>query len=301
MTAHPSIPSDPAPVSVIIPVYNGAAFVAEAVSSVLAQTRAPLETIVINDGSTDDTAAVLDTFGDRITVISQANKGLPATRNVGAWAAQGAWLAFLDADDVWLPAKLERQMARAGDTGAAMIYTDRYNIGTRGDLPEIQSAIQRLYEGDVFEDLLNANHITVSSVVIRRDVFTALQGFTEHLRAAEDWDLWVRVAERHTVAACHEPLVQYRFHGSMMSGDPRRMQEARWHVVNTALAGERGRRMAVPVRRRIVAATARTNAWDAARRGRTSMALREYGRAIAATPFEPAPYRDLLRMLLGRI
>lgn len=288
-------------VSVIIPVYNGADFVAEAVESVLAQTVPPLEVIVVNDGSTDRTADVLAGFGDRITVIHQSNKGLPATRNVGAAASRGDWLAFLDADDTWLPTKLERQLDRAERTGAALIYTDRFNVGTRGDLPEVQSEIQRMYEGDVFEDVLLGNHITVSSVIIRRDVFADARGFNEQLRAAEDWDLWVRVTARHRVAVCHEPLVRYRFHGGMMSGDPRRMREARWHVVLSALKDARGQQLPRLARQRILSATARTNAWDAARRKQRGLALREFGRALAAAPFEWAQYRDLLRMLLGRI
>lgn len=288
-------------VSVVIPVFNGAEFVADALRSVLAQTLAPLEIIVINDGSTDQTASVLAEFSGRITVVQQANRGLPATRNVGAQLARGTWLAFLDADDTWMPAKLERQMARALEVDAALIYTDRFNVGARGDLPDVQSAVQPLYEGDVFEDLLRGNHVTVTSVMVRREVFDALGGFNEQLRAAEDWDLWIRVAASYPVAAVHEPLVSYRFHSGMMSSDPRRMQKARWQVVRSGLDSLRGRRLSSAQRRQILAVTARSNAWDAVRHHCRRLALAEYGRAIAASPFDLDTYKDLLRMLVGRL
>jgi len=288
-------------VSVVIPVYNGAEFIADAVDSVLAQTAPPLETIIVNDGSTDGTARILAAFGDRVTVITQSNKGVPATRNVGARASRGRWLAFLDADDTWTPVKLERQLARGRESGAALVYTDRFNIGSRGDLPAVQSEIQGQYEGDVFENLLLANHITLSSVLVRRDVLDGLKGFNEQLRAAEDWDLWIRLAEHHRVAVCREPLVSYRFHGAMLTRDPRRMREPRWRVVRSGLASPRGRRIPAARRRQIMAATGRSNAWDAARGRSRRLALVEYGRAIAASPLEPATYKDLLRMLVGRI
>src|SRR5206468_1276757 len=145
------------------------------------------------------------------------------------------------------------------------------------------------YAGDVFVDLLLlGNRITLSSVLLRADVFRALGGFAEHLKNAEDWDLWVRVAEANRVAACAEPLVCYRFHEGMKSGDPQRMQTPR------------GRTLPLATRKRIVAATARTNAWDASRRGAGTLACREYLRALAAWPFDYGVYHDMLRFILGR-
>lgn len=295
-----SISKDPNTVSVIVPAYNTERFVAEAIESALGQSVAPLEVIVIDDGSTDRTADVLQKFGPAIAIVTQSNRGLPAARNAGAAMASGYWLAFLDADDLWLPHKLERQLQKAADPRLAMIYTDRFNIGERGILPIVQSAIQPLYSGDIFIPLLMlGNHITASSVTVRNEVFRALGGFAEDLRAAEDWDLWIRLAEHHLVGACTDPLVRYRFHGSMMSGDPRRMQIARREVVRRALQSPRGRSLDGSTRRRIVAATARTNGWDAARQRAWRLAAREYAHALLAWPFEAQVYRDLLRILAG--
>jgi len=289
-------------VSVVIPAYNAEAFLAEAVESALSQTEPPHEVIVVNDGSTDGTAAVLQAFADRIIVVTQENRGLPAARNAGAARATGAWLAFLDADDLWQPEKLARQLEVASRANVALVYTDRFNIGQRGDLPEVQSQVQPLCSGDVFIDLLTCgNPITVSSVMLRTQVFRELGGFVEFLRAAEDWDLWLRLTAEHQIAVCAEPLVSYRFHGGMMSGDPRRMQVARRQVVRRALQSARGRGLPRHVRQQALAETARMNAWDAARRGARGMAWDEFARAIAASPFNRRTWRDLLRFLLGRI
>lgn len=296
-----SISTDPNSVSAIIPAYNTERFVAEAVESVLAQTVAPFEVIVVDDGSTDGTVAVLQRFGSAIRILRQSGGGPSAARNAGAAVASGYWLAFLDADDLWLPQKLERQLEMAARAPLAMVYTDRFNIGARGALPEIHGTLQPLYGGDIFIPLLMlGNHITTSSVMVRTEVFRALNGFSEDLRAAEDWELWVRLAEHHLVGACTEPLVSYRFHGSMTSGDPRRMVFSRREVIRRALQSPRGRTLNGSTKRSITAATARQNGWDAARQRAWGLAAREYGHALLASPFERQVYRDLLRILAGR-
>ncbi len=288
-------------VSVVIPSYNCANYVGEAVESVLAQSRPPHEVIVVDDGSTDDTATALRPYLGRIRVLSQANRGLPAARNAGAALATAPWIAFLDADDTWLPEKLSRQMTLADDPAVALIYSDRFNTGARGTLPAVQGHRLELYEGDIFVPLLvQGNHLTASSAVVRADVFRALGGFAEHLRAAEDWDLWVRVAENHRVAVCREPLVCYRYHATQMSGDPRRMRDARREVVDRALATPRGRALDPGVRREILGSVARNNAMGLSRHGAWRAALVEYRAALTATPFDRRIYVDLLRFLLRR-
>jgi glycosyltransferase involved in cell wall biosynthesis len=288
-------------VSVVITAYNCEAYIGEAVESVLNQTVPAHEIIVVDDGSTDGTREILEHFATRIRVISRSNGGPSAARNAAVAAATGHWIGFLDGDDVWLPSKLEQQLAVGVDPSVALVYSDRFNIGNRGSFPEVQSEIQRMYSGDVFEDLmLLGNHITNSSVLIRAAVFRELDGFDEQLPPAEDWDLWIRVAETYRIGVCPEPLVRYRFHDGMISGNPQKMCSARDKVVRRGLATARGLALSARTRREILAAVSRTNAWDAARRRANGLAFREYLRALAFNPWKPPTYVDFLRFVLGR-
>ena len=283
-------------VSVIIPAFNAESFIVDAVRSVLDQTYRDLEVIVVDDGSTDGTLARLAVFGDRIRVHQQSNKGVAAARNAGVAAAQGGWIAFLDADDLWLPHKLERQLASAS---AAMLYTDRLNIGARGDLPEIQSAITPMHGGDVFALLLGeGNFITNTSVMMRRDLFEQMGGFYTGLNGTEDWDLWIRIAERHEIGFVDEPLVRYRFHPGGLSRNFLKMGRERLQVIARALALPRGRALDWRTQRRIWAETWRTNGYEAGRAGARTQALLDYARAAASWPLEIQPYKEAVKVCL---
>jgi glycosyltransferase involved in cell wall biosynthesis len=225
-----------ASVSVVIPAHNAESFIREALDSVLAQTTQPCEIIVVADCCTDGTTDVVREYAGHVRLLFSDAGNAAAARNAGSRAATGDWLAFLDADDCWLPEKLERQLRVAETPQTALVYTDRYNFGNRGDLPEVHGSVQPLYRGDVFVDLLVlGNHITLSSVLVRRDVFIQLGGFAETLKNAEDWEMWIRVAAAHRIEACEEPLVRYRFHASSKSANPERMRIARLAVTESAL------------------------------------------------------------------
>jgi len=285
-------------VSVIIPAYNAEAFIVDTVNSALAQTFKDLEIIVVDDGSKDGTVAALATFGDRIRVHQQANGGVAKARNTGVALATGTWVAFLDADDLWLPTKIERQLDCA--QAAPMIYTDRLNIGARGDLPELQSVVTPMHDGDVFVPLLReGNFITNTSVMIQRDLFEKLGGFYTGLNGTEDWDLWIRVAERHPIALVPEPLVKYRFHGGSISKNWARMSRERTQVIARALELERGASLDWKTRRQIWAETWRTNGWDAGRSGARLDALAGYARAALAWPLYPVPYKEAVKVCLN--
>lgn len=284
-------------VSVLIPAYNAERYIGETIASALAQTHRDFEVIVVDDSSTDGTAAVLASFGNAIKVHRQVNSGAATARNTAAALATGEWLAFLDADDLWEPRKLERQLAMAT---TALCYSNRSNFGERGPVPEIQSDVTTMHDGDVFATLLlEGNFITSSSVLIRRDTFADLGGFTTTLKNAEDWDLWLRVAERHDVRYCPEPLVRYRFHAGGKSRNHRRMAVARQSVVSRALDSPRGRQLSWPLRRRIWAETCRTNAWDAGQAGARADALRDYARAAMAWPLAAQPFKEALKVCLN--
>jgi glycosyltransferase involved in cell wall biosynthesis len=194
-------------VSVIIPTYNRAAWVMEAAASVLAQTYRDFELFVVDDGSTDTTLAALASFGSEIKICRREERqGVSAARNLGAKAATGEWLAFLDSDDLWLPDKLARQVEYLeANPDLVICQTGETWIrnGVRVNPPEAC----RKMEGDIFLPSLSRCLVSPSAVMLHRRLFEELGGFDEELPAAEDYDLWLRIAWRHPVGLVPEPLV----------------------------------------------------------------------------------------------
>lgn len=283
-------------ISIIIPAYNAEDYIRDAVDSALAQTHRDREVIVVDDSSTDDTPLILKSYGDRIVVHRQPNAGVSGARNTGVERSSGDWVAFLDADDVWRPTKLEAQLAIST---TPISYTNRFNFGNRGHLPEVQSDVTPLLSGDVFERLLlRGNFITVSSVMMTRGVFAELGGFVHQPGGCEDWDFWLRAAQRYEFSMCPEPLVGYRFTANSMSRNYRAMAPARRRVVSRALDSEKGRKLSWHVRQRIWAETCRTNGWDASQAGARLDALRNYAAAAAAWPLAIQPFKEALRVCL---
>lgn len=203
-------------VSVIIPTYNYARFLGEAVDSALAQTHPPLEVIVVDDGSTDATSDVLASYGDRIRVLRQGNQGVATARNTGIAAARGEYLAFLDADDIWKPRKLELQMARfEADPSFGLVLCGWESFDPSGKTIEVQVKGK---EGRVASALLRMDPETIgaagSTVVVPKRVAEEIGGFDSRLPPSEDWDFCYRVAVRYPFGHVAEPLLRYRLHGS---------------------------------------------------------------------------------------
>lgn len=196
-------------VSVVIPAYNAAWCVARAVDSVLAQTRAADDIIVVNDGSTDGTVDVLAHYGDAVRVISQPNAGLSAARNAGIAAARGDWVAFLDADDWWLPGKLAAQCALIeADPALGFCGGAAQTVDTEGRT--LGSWDPPASRGDILTDIF-AVHATVagsgSAVIARRELFARTGGFDTTLRSLEDIDMWMRLAAVTRYDCVRERLV----------------------------------------------------------------------------------------------
>ena len=211
-------------VSVVIPTYNSAPFVTQAIESVLAQTVAPAEIIVVDDGSSDDTAAALAPYQNRIRYIYQENMGVSAARNRGVEAANGDFVAFLDADDIWHPQKLELQMDAFAKIPALGL------LGTRGfflpftDLPHYDKLPSRPYSFISWRQLAVKNHICASSVIVRSSILNIAGDFDTTLQGPEDRDLWLRIAEISTVVNLDLPLVGYRIVPGSVSQQPERCQ-----------------------------------------------------------------------------
>lgn len=229
-------------ISVIIPAYNAQATIAEAVQSVLAQSWPNVECVVVNDGSTDGTAAVLEPLRDRITWIDKANGGFASARNMGMQAATGEWIAWLDADDIFEPEKLERQMALLTmRPELGLICSDFSMFDESGELAH--SAIKQYYGvfssgvtletafehgatlengdhvryGNAFDALLKGNFIHPPTALFRKNVFEAVGAQCTDLVNATDYEYFLRIAQRYTIGYVDVPLLRYRISDSQSS------------------------------------------------------------------------------------
>ena len=199
-------------ISVMIPVYNSARFLQEAIESVLAQTYKDYEIIVIDDGSTDNTKEVLAPYCDRIRYIYQQNQGASSARNKGIRYSQGEYIAFLDADDIWLPEKLHIQVDYLDNNQEiALIYSWALWVDVNGrPLNKRNRSNRSLPTGDIFNILFVRNFITPSSVMIRKRMLDTVGLFDESLTHAEDHELWLRIAREFKGFGINKYLCKYR-------------------------------------------------------------------------------------------
>ncbi|MDO8434903.1 MAG: glycosyltransferase family A protein [Candidatus Binatus sp.] len=229
-----------ADVSVIIPTYNRSAMVLEAVESVLGQTHASFGLIVVDDGSTDGTFEELSRINEqRMRVVRIANGGPAAARNHGVAIANAPMIAFLDSDDLWMPQKLERQLAfMRAHHDCAISQTDE--IWMRGGRRVNPGLRHRKRAGDIFVDSLRTCLISPSAMIMRIELFRSLGGFNEIMRAAEDYDLWLRILMNHPVGLLDEALVTRRAgHPGQLSATIPAIDRFRILALTKLLADER--------------------------------------------------------------
>ena len=193
-------------ISIIIPTYNRWTFLLQAVESVFKQTFSDYELIVIDDGSTDGTGEGLKPYENRLQYIYQENRGVSAARNTGLQAARGDWIAFLDSDDYWLPAKLETQVRFFAENPQALICQTE-EIWIRHGRRVNPHKKHRKFSGDIFSPSLIRCIVSPSAVMIRREFLSQIGPFDESLPACEDYDLWLRISCRFPVFLIEEPLV----------------------------------------------------------------------------------------------
>jgi glycosyltransferase involved in cell wall biosynthesis len=204
-------------VSVIIPTYNRAHTLPRAIDSVLSQTLAPLEIIVVDDGSVDDTARLMHERYDQYDYHQQANQGVSSARNRGIDKARGEWIALLDSDDRWLPNKLQTQFdALAGSPHYRLCHTNELWI--RNGVRVNQMNKHAKSGGKIFQRCLPLCVISPSSVVMHRTLFDDFGGFDTQLPACEDYDLWLRICAREEVLFIDKPLIEkYGGHPDQLS------------------------------------------------------------------------------------
>jgi glycosyltransferase involved in cell wall biosynthesis len=213
-------------VSVIIPNYNYERFLGKAVDSALGQTYHDIEVIVVDDGSKDGSREIIDGYAGRIEAIFQKNQGVAAARNNGVAAAGGEYIAFLDADDVWLPAKLELQVGMfADDPELGMVHVGIVEIDDAGNCLDEHLDGQ---QGWVADELLRFERGVIlgggSGILVRRDVFDEIGGFDARMSTSADWDLFYRIASRHPVGFIPRVLLKYRIHASNMHSNIKAME-----------------------------------------------------------------------------
>jgi glycosyltransferase involved in cell wall biosynthesis len=218
-------------VSVIIPTHNRAHYICEAIDSALAQTYQNVEIVVVDDGSTDDTRAVLKDYEDKIHYYYQENQGVSAALNFGIEMSSGQYLAFLDDDDIWFPKMLEVQVAYLEvhpDVG--MVHADMLIMeeGSGDPRPRKRGLSRPIPSGYVFTELIQGNFIMGSTMVVRRSCLDKVGLFDPELRVAEDMDLWLRIAQRFPITYLNRSLGIRRLHGTNISRNPLFMQE--WHL-----------------------------------------------------------------------
>jgi glycosyltransferase involved in cell wall biosynthesis len=215
-------------ISAIIPTYNYGRFLRDAIDSALAQTYPPLEVIVVDDGSTDDTSRILAGYGDRIRAIRQDNQGVGAARNTGIAAAKGEYLAFLDSDDLWMQRKLELELTRfQADPALGLVHCGAESFDNDGNTRE---TLLSGLEGWVAPDLLCLEREVIttpgSGTMVPRRVALEIGGFDPELQPSEDWDFCYRLASRYRVAYVPQVLVRYRLHGKGIHLNIPRMEQA---------------------------------------------------------------------------
>jgi glycosyltransferase involved in cell wall biosynthesis len=283
-------------VSVVIPTHNRARMLAEAIQSVLGQTRPADEILVVDINSTDDTGSVLETFKDAVTPLSVEKNGPSPARNRGIAAAKGDYVAFLDDDDLWHPEKLKIQMEFLEANGeVAMVSADTVPLGE--DIREVRPDRSSWRKGDLFPRLFMKSYVSTPTVVVRRDVFDDVGGFNESYLRVEDYDLWLRIAAVRPTAHFQKPLAWIRKSPGRMSDDKIDLRQTARKVLLEHYDPDR-----IP-RRHLSRRMSDLEIYcgrEYLKLGNKDMAGRCFRAAVNWTPLRPRPYRYLLAGIFRR-
>ena len=286
-------------VSVVIATYNMGRYLPQAVQSVLSQSYTNVEVQIVDDGSSDDTSAIVEQWREepRVRVHRQENCGQARAKNQGMALSRGRFVAFLDADDLWLPEKLARQMPLfKGHPEIGVVYSDFQCVD--GDGKPLLQDPPRMRRGWVSGALLIENFIGYSAGVVRRECLERYGGFDETLRMGIDYDLWLRLSAHYQFDFVPEQTVQYRIWSGQMSKNYRRRYESAIRIMEDFIDNNPG---LVP--RRVI-----REAWAHTYTGRGNTVLwrehdyveafRDYLRALRCVPWYWRAWRSMLRALI---
>lgn len=201
-------------VSVVIPTYNYARFIGEAIESILVQTHPISDIVVVDDGSTDETQQVVAKFGSKIRYIKKENGGVCSARNVGIENSTGDFIAFFDADDISHPTKIEKQLAKfAEDAEVGLVHCGIRELDADGNIIQLN---QNGKEGWVADEMLLLKPTIIGpggTIMVRREVIAAVGAFDEQIEIYEDWEFCYRIARKYKIGFVNEALIDYRLHG----------------------------------------------------------------------------------------
>lgn len=290
-------------ISVVITCYNYGKYLKGCLESVLAQTWSDLEVIVVNDGSVDETDQVMGSFAaeKRVRYLKQENLGQAAAKNAGIGAARGAFIAFLDADDLWLPDKLVKQMEKFSSERVGVVYSTASFIDENG-APfnhEVTGRYLQPCRGRVTERLIFDNFIPFSSSVVRRACLERAGGFDASLKMGIDWDLWLRLSTEYEFDYVDEKLLRYRMgHGGQMSRNMAERHRCSDRIMEKFLA--RYPDAVSPALLTECRSYSYCNRAYYFRKVDRRKALDYYLKAIRNEPGDPTPYKGILKLMVGR-
>lgn len=302
-------------VSVIVPTYNCAPFVRASLQSVLDQSYAPLEVIVVDDGSSDGTLDVLGTFGDRIRVFSQANRGPAAARNRALKEARGDYLAFLDGDDLWLPGHVQVLMDYFAQHADARVVFGQWLLWPANEdgsyspmeLPSAQAnpPIDADHSGWLYSKLLFESLLHIIATIVHRSVYTAVDGFDESLRTGSDYDFWLKVSRKFPIVQLKTPVAVYRLNPSSVSysvrteNNPYRL--LRRAVDTYGLSDDAGHGAEPKLVQHRLADLAFVHGYRHFWRGNPGIAQRSFMQALAHRPWSPKTAAYVAAALFKRL
>ena len=287
-------------VSVVTATYNMAGYIGETLDSILTQDYSRLESIVVDDGSTDDTAAVLEPYlaTGRVRVVHQANAGQTVAKNRGIAEARGEFVAFCDADDTWRTDKLSRQVAAfRADAEAAVVFSDIRCMDGDGNPYEIPP--MHRVGGHITAELLLDNFIPFPTAIVRADVLADVGGFDESLSMSIDYDLWLRISVDHAMHYIPEPLANYRIWEGQMSKKLDERLDNFFRLLERFLAAHPDAVTKAEKDRAWAHALVSRGHWYA-REGRRSDALRDYARAMGYHALDERLWRRIGALALNR-
>lgn len=271
-------------VSVVIPAYNAERFIRQTLDSALAQTYRDFEVVVVDDGSTDATAQIVESCGPPVRCIWQENAGPSAARNRGVREARGAFVAFLDADDLWLPEKLAEQMPLFdADARVGLVYCRFERMDECGE--PLPTEPWPAPTGSVYYQMLERSYVPASCAVVRRACLERVGGFPEDMSWAEDWHLWIRVARHYEYGFADKVLVRHReTAGGLWSMGEKAHRGVLEVLARTAR--ETDDRQTKAICRRMTRRARRNHGIGLLREGQWAAGRKALGRAIARWPFD---------------